>query len=275
MTSGYVCVAINTEDTDYVRLAYLQALSCKLTQQQHANFSLITDANTCDSLSEQQHKVFDKVIIKTASAGNATDQSEVFAHTPYKRTIKTEADMLFTADYGWIWNIYSQAPVNFTQTVYTYDHYTVTNRSQRRIFDLNLLPDIYSAWTYFEYDLTAKKFFDVCQRIISDWQWYRDCYLINCRYDYPRTDEVYAIAYQILNMRVPDLSFGFVHMKPQVQNLTSNQYWTDQLSLEIQDDYSPVIGGFKQHRPLHYQLKTFATDELIDRYEYGYRRLLD
>ena len=272
MTSGYICVAVNSTDIDYVKMAYLQALSCKLTQRQNANFSLITDANT--SLTEQQHQVFDNVIVKPVSYGAAADNCDVFAHSPYKCTIKTEADMLFTADYSWLWKIYAQAPVNFTQTVYTYDHKLVTDRSQRHIFDQSLLPDIYSAWTYFEYDLIAKKFFDTCQRVITDWYWYRDNYLVNCRYDGPRTDEVYAIAHQILGMRVPDSRWGFVHMKPQVQNLPSNQHWTDQLSLEIHDDYSPVIAGFRQHRPLHYQLKTFATDELIDRYEYGYRKLL-
>jgi hypothetical protein len=274
MIAGFLCVAVNTDSTDYVRLAYLQALSCKLTQRKNANFSVIVDTETSECLTEKQNNIFDKIIVVSNLLHPIMHEANVFNLSPYKRTIKTEADMLFTSDYSHMWNIYGQNALNFTSTAYTYDHQIVSDRSQRRLFDDNMLPDIYSAWTYFEYDLAAKKFYDACNRIVLDWHWYRDHYLVNCRYDIARTDEVYALAYNILRIHTADTKFGFVHMKPEVQDLPGKQMWTDQLDWQIQDDHSPVIGGFKQHRPLHYQLKTFATDQLIDRYEYEYRRLL-
>ena len=59
-------------------------------------------------------------------------------------------------------------------------------------------------------------------------------------------------------------------MKPQLQHCPSKQPWHEQLNWDIQPDFTPVIGHYKQSRPLHYVEKTFATDELIDRYKHAY-----
>jgi hypothetical protein len=106
--------------------------------------------------------------------------------------------------------------------------------------------------------------------IVDDWDYYRDNYLVNCRYDEPRTDEVYALALKILDIKPRDSGFGFVHMKSELQRCFSKQPWQDQLHWDIQNDFTPVIGHYKQTRPLHYVEKSFCTDELIDRYYHAY-----
>jgi hypothetical protein len=274
MTAGYVCVVQNSE-VDYLRLAYLQALSCQLTQSKVKSFSIITDVATANQITDQQRAVFDQVIVMNTDLATGTikqqNESQVFRLSPYKRTIKTEADMLFTADYSWLWDVYNPYTMLFTQTVYTYNHKKVTNRSQRKLFDDNLLPNIYSGWTYFTFDRESKKFYDTMQTIIADWAWYRDQHLVNCRYDTPRTDEVYALTAKILNIPLIDIGWGFVHMKPELQNLHRDTEWIEQLNIEIHNDFCPSIGFFRQTRPLHYQVKSFATDEIIDQYERGYR----
>ena len=276
MNAGYICIAQNSNTVDYLQMAYLQALSCKLTQTKNANFSIIVDTETSEQITDAQRLVFDKIIILQQDlAANSKikqqNEAQVFNLSPYKQTIKTEADMLFTSDYAWLWNVYNQYTMNFTQTVYTYDHNIVTSRSQRRLFDDTFLPNIYSAWTYFSYDLRSKQFYNTVRAVMDDWDWYRDNYLINCRYDTPRTDEVYAIAARINNESLIDTKFGFLHMKSPLQNLSGND-WTKQLYVEIQSDMSPSIGFHKQFRPLHYYVKDFVTDELLDRYEYEYKK---
>jgi hypothetical protein len=178
--------------------------------------------------------------------------------------------MLFTADLSWLWNTYGQFTYSFTQSVYTYDGHVIDNCKYRQQFDENLMPNIYSAWTYFTYDMVCKEIYDTMRIITDDWDYYRDNYLVNCRYDEPRTDEVYALALKILDIKPRDTGFGFVHMKSELQHCPSKQPWQEQLHWDIHSDFTPTIGHYKQSRPLHYVEKTFATDELLDRYEYEF-----
>jgi hypothetical protein len=276
MSSGYLCIAQNSGDVDYLKMAYLQALSCKLTQSIDNNFSVIVDAETHEQVTDAHRAVFDKIIVlKHDLAKNSKikmqNECQVFAYSPYKSTIKTECDMLFTTDLSWLWNTYNaQFTYSFTQSVYTYDGHVIDNRKYRQQFDENLMPNIYSAWTYFRYDTACKEFYDTMRFIIDDWDYYRDNYLINCRYDEPRTDEVYALALKILDIKPRDTGFGFVHMKSELQHCPSKQPWQEQLNWDIQPDFIPTIGHYKQTRPLHYVEKTFATDELLDRYKHEY-----
>ena len=276
MSSGYLCIAQNGEH-DYLRMAYLQALSCKLTQRDVTNFSVIVDRKTADQVTEEHREVFDKVIVlKHDFAANSKvkmqNEWQVFNYSPYKNTIKTECDMLFTTNLDWLWNTYNPFTYSFTQSVYTYDGHAIDNRKYRQVFDDNLLPDIYSGWTYFTYDTACKEIYDTILLIMEDWAWFRDNYLVNCRYDEPRTDEVYALALKILDIKPRDTGFGFVHMKPKLQNLSSTRDWTEQLVFELDSKFTPTIGHYKQTRPLHYVEKKFATDELLDRYLHEYRR---
>jgi len=275
MSSGYLCIAQNSGDVDYLKMAYLQALSCKLTQSIDNNFSVIVDAETHDQVTDAHRAVFDKIIVlKHDLAKNSKikmqNECQVFAYSPYKSTIKTECDMLFTTDLSWLWNTYAQFTYSFTQSVYTYDGHVIDNGKYRQQFDENLMPNIYSAWTYFTYDTACKEIYDTMRFIIDDWDYYRDHYLVNCRYDEPRTDEVYALALKILDIKPRDSGFGFVHMKSELQRCFSKQPWQDQLHWDIQGDFIPTIGHYKQTRPLHYVEKTFVTDELLDRYKHEY-----
>jgi hemolysin-activating ACP:hemolysin acyltransferase len=277
MSSGYLCIAQNNGEVDYLQMAYLQALSCKLTQSLDNNFSVIVDKETYEQVTDAHLAVFDEIIVlkndlATKSKIKMQNECQAFTYSPYKSTIKTECDMLFTADLSWLWNTYSQFTYSFTQTVYTYDGHAIDNRKYRKQFDENLMPNIYSAWTYFTYDTACKEIYDTMRVITDDWDYYRDNYLVNCRYDEPRTDEVYALALKILDVKPQDTGFGFVHMKSKLQNCFSTQPWHEQLNWDIQGDFIPVIGHYKQSRPLHYVEKTFATDELLDRYTHEFNR---
>ena len=59
---GIICMAQNNESTDYVRLAYLQRLSLRLTNPD-LPYALVTDQASADSMSTAQKSSFDQVII--------------------------------------------------------------------------------------------------------------------------------------------------------------------------------------------------------------------
>lgn len=279
MNEGYLCVVQNTADVDYLKLAYLQAMSCYITQPKINNFSILIDKETFKLVEDKHHKVFDTIIMienddAIDSKIKQQNEAKVFDASPYKRTIKTEADMLFSSDYSWYWDVCNPLNMVFTQQVYTYRNQLINNRSQRQLFDQNKLPNIYSGWTYFTFDKECKTFYDTIKLIVKDWAWYRDQYLINCRYDTPRTDELYAIAAKILNTTLIDTKFGFVHMKSELLGLSKQVDWTKILKFELHNDFTPVVGFVRQSKPLHYQVKTFVTNEMIEKYEQRYNDVL-
>lgn len=278
MSSGYVCIAQNSNGVDYLRMAYLQALSVRISFAE--NFSVIVDKETFSQVEQKHIDVFDKIIVlRDDLAANSkikmANECQVFRYSPYKTFVKTEADMLFNSNCT---NLATYAYMDkqaFTSSVITYYGDVITDRSQRKLFDESLLPNVYSAFSCFEYDLEVKEFFDTMRIIIDDWSWYRDNYLVNCRYDEPRTDEVYALALKILDIDYKNKGLTFVHMKPRLQNLQLNLPWTEQVDLELDEKLNFTIGYYKQNKPLHYVEKTFVTDEILDRYEYEFNRKRD
>ena len=80
MSLGYLCIAQNSNNVDYLRMAYLQALSCKLTQWKELNsFSVIVDKETADCIEQKHIDVFDNIIANNplaASGGGAGDSDD-------------------------------------------------------------------------------------------------------------------------------------------------------------------------------------------------------
>ena len=60
MSKGYIVIAQNSADTNYVRMAYALALSLKITQSKVSNLSICVEDKT--TVPEKYKKVFDQVI---------------------------------------------------------------------------------------------------------------------------------------------------------------------------------------------------------------------
>ena len=105
---GFVTFAVNSKDVDYLELAYLQALNVKATQQNN-RYAVIVDPATKELINENHRSVFDYIIdlpLDNYVDTNGPDYSnewKVFRLTPFKETIKLEADLLFTRsiDHWW------------------------------------------------------------------------------------------------------------------------------------------------------------------------------
>lgn len=254
---GYLTFAFNTKDTNYLELAYRLAESVRDTQQIN-NISVVIDSDTAERIKTKHTDVFDKIIVR----GKSSHAHKDFSHealawdlTPYKQTIKIEADIYMTHSIDHWWSILDERDVCLTTDVFDHTGKPITNRSQRRLFDDNLLPNVYNAVYYFRYTQDSKRFFDTVKKIYADWPYYRDTLLKNCRYEKPVTDEVFAIAARIYGEEQCTLPFAvpaFLHMKNPLLELPNDGAWWEYLYVE-----DNRIGHYAQKLPVHYNKKDY------------------
>jgi hypothetical protein len=272
---GYFTFAKNTSKCDYLRLAYLEAVSIKKTQKINS-YAVAVDAETMKDITDVHRKVFDYVIEipDTNELEDATwklgDEWKAFWLTPFKETVKLDCDMTFNRNIDHWWNVYQLKDVLFTSQVVDYLGKVSSCRTYRKLFDDNTLPNIYSAFFYFRYSLQSAEFFDLSRKIYQNWFYFRDELLINCRDEYPTTDVVFSIAAKILGEEqfyIPDLSIPkIVHMKGAIQGWGVDDDWTTRLYSQIDDNYTHTVGFTRQDYPFHYYQKDYATDEVIKKY---------
>ena len=108
MTAGYVTIAQNNSTTDYLELAYLQALSIKLTQKKYTNYSVLVDQTTREAMKDKYLDVFDQVIDlqqddSVDDEWKLANEWQVGVLTPYRETVKIESDILVTANLDHWW----------------------------------------------------------------------------------------------------------------------------------------------------------------------------
>lgn len=270
---GYLSFAINNDNIDYVKLAYVQALSIKLTQKIN-NYAVVV--NLDQHVEEKYLAVFDHVIrLPEPSASGYQHEIHAWDLTPFKQTVKLESDILLTSNIDHWWDCYQHRDVVVTQQVLTYWNSVFTDRSQRKLFDHNHLPNVYSGWVYFRYSQPSFEFYQLVKSIYANWGWFRDYYLKGCRYEYPVTDEVYAIACKIMGLEHTTLPISvptFVHMKNAGQNLSSQAAWHKQIQFEMNQNQI-TLGFHKQSAPLHYCDKSFITESIVNEYESRFREI--
>ena len=265
---GYLTIAINSEETDYLRLAYLQALNIKSTQRMN-KCSVIVDQETLKLIEDKHRAVFDHIIPTNKVEGNGAYANEwhVWWLTPYKETIKLESDLLFTRSIDHWWDTFRLRDVFLSHGCKTYQGTAGTSRKYRQVFDSNQLPDTYNGLMYFRYSEKGKQFFDVARQIFENWDAVK-AELKNCDDEYPTTDVVYALTAKIIaDCYIPTMDFvNFVHMKSGMQGWSDDQPWTEYAVHERNDDMIR-INNLNQLHPVHYHEKSYATDELIEYYE--------
>ena len=266
---GFLTVAINTATTDYLRLAYLQALNIQATQR-IKNCSVIVDSATLQQVTDRHRRVFEHIIPTNRVEGQGPYANEwhTWWLSPYKETVKLESDLLFTRSIDHWWTAFRLQDICLSHSCRTYQQRESHVRKYRQVFDANQLPDVYNGLMYWRYSETSKKFFELAQQIFENWADVR-AELKNCEDEYPTTDVVYAIVAKIMDTPCynPSLDFvNFVHMKSGIQGWSDDQPWTEYCIIE-QDGDMLRINNINQFSPVHYHEKSFATDELIEYYE--------
>jgi hypothetical protein len=266
---GFVTLAINTDSTDYLRLAYLQALNVKATQRVK-EFAVIVDQATLAQVTDKHRAVFDHVIPtnRVEGAGPYANEWHAWWLSPYKETVKLESDLLFTRSIDHWWDAFRLHEVCLSHGCKTYQQTPGTSRKYRQVFDDNQLPDVYNGLMYWRYSETSKQFFALAKDIFENWAEVK-VELKHCDDPYPTTDVVYALAAKIMDAPCynPSLDFiNFVHMKSGMQGWSDSQEWTEYCVHERNENMIR-INNINQLHPVHYHVKDFATNELIEYYE--------
>jgi hypothetical protein len=269
---GFLTFAINLGEVDYLRLAYLQALNVKATQTD-AKYAVVTNVCPID-IPDKYKAVFDHINhirYDPESKWQSAFDAEAYAlyFTPFKETIKLEADLLFTRSIDHWWTAFRLRDVCLSYDAKNYMGINRTIKKYREFFDANNLPNVYNGLMYFRYSRPAKEFFDAARYISNKWEYVKTG-LKNCIEDSPSTDVLYALSALMLGeetVTMPSMDFiNFVHMKSGFNGWSDQVSWIDTVMNE-QDGDVIRINNLNQYSPVHYHDKNYATDELIEYYE--------
>ena len=266
---GFLSVACNTEQVDYLHLAYVQALCIKKTQKNN-RYAVIVDKKTHSVIEDKHKKVFDYIIeAPDHNFGPYGTEAFLFELTPFKETIKVECDLLFTRSIDhWI-HTFRLRDLFLSTGCRNYHGEPAESRKYRKFFDDNDLPDVYNGLMYFRFSKTAKTFFDRAKLIYSNWNQIGDI-LKNCRELYPSTDVVFALAAQIVSKELctlPTADFvNFAHMKSAINNFDEDLNFDEVFVTEFNEGMIR-INNINQYHPLHYYNKDFVTHDMIEYYE--------
>lgn len=272
---GFLTFAQNTKDTDYVRLAYGLALSIKATQSENAYLSIAVTPG--QEIPEEYKWAFDEIIDipwndnAEHSSWKLENEWKAYHITPYRETIKLDADMLFLADYSHWWDSLARNDISPTLNVLDYKGNIVESDFYRKTFTSNSLPNVYSGFFYFKQTDLVQKFFELVELITFNWEMFTYEFLDSTRPMNFSTDVAYALALKVIDTH-GELSTGipncptFVHMKSQLQNWrldNLSEVWTDQVSCFFTPDLKLKVDLQNQYYPFHYHLKEFLTDEVV------------
>lgn len=254
---GFLVVATNS-DVDYVSCARQLAQSIKHWHP---------DAKIC-LLSDQQHHAPEFDYQKQFPFGDQcqgqtwklANDWQVWAASPFRQTIKLEADMLICSPIDHWWDHMQKLDVYVSTGARNFYDQNCESRHYRKIFDVNNLPDVYNAITYWRVSKTAQEFWQLVRNIFENWKDYKT--LLKFPDDVPTTDLVYAMAAQIIGperVTMPWATFPkIVHMK-QHMIPTHVKDWTQELVWE-KIDSELRIQTVSQWGAFHYHVKDWRVN---------------
>ena len=265
MKQGVLIFAQNNQTDDYVKQAYLCAMSGMKNGNMH--FTLVTDKE----VEEKIAFVFDKVILlKHDQAKNSEWKIEnrwkAYNLSPYDETIVVDSDVLFLEKINW--SKFKDQELYFTQNPITYRQEPINDTYYRKAFSQNYLINIYTGLYYFKKTKRVANFFALLETVIENWE---DFYEIFCKNHKPKhcsIDVCAAIVLELMeydNFQDVDI-IDFVHMKLHAQNwVDTSEHWQHKVDWYFNDGLK--IGNHKQHGVFHYTEKDFC-DKILARYEH-------
>lgn len=278
---GFFTFAQNTDNTDYIRLAYGLALSLKHTQSDIPYLSIgVTEGTVVDP---KYSWAFDN-IITIPWGDDAKDSSWKLQNewktpwmTPYYETIKLDCDMLFFSDITHWWEAFEESSQNliFTNKVLTWRGEIILDDYFRKTFTVNNLPNIYTGFSYIRKSEEVFNIFQMAKMIFWNWEKFFEIFLhYKERPTIPSTDVIFALVMKLMDYDQNSYTIRdcptFTHMKSRLQGWKKepiNEDWRDHLGVFFTPNGECKLGNHKQTYPLHYHLKDFLTDEMIRYYE--------
>ena len=250
---GYIIPAWNVGKVDYVNCARTLAKTL-LAHDPTARICLLTNEPYAADLALF---AYTHVITDIDTENPYANDPLVFYQTPFRETIKLEADMLIATPVDHWWTMFRHRDVVISTGCRNWRGDVSTARNYRKVFDDNHLPDVYNAITYWRLSETAKEFFGLVRDIFANWCEYRK--LIKFAPDTADTDLVYAMAAQIMGPDRVTMPFAqypqIVHMKRHHAG-TASEDWTQELVWETE----PLrIQTMAQWGAFHYNVKRWQA----------------
>lgn len=269
MSKGYLIVAHGKE---YVKQAYLCALSIKATQSGVSSVSLITD----EGLDEQYIHAFENVIVKDIEDSDTYKtkiRSLIYDLTPYNETVVLDSDMIFVSDVSHWWDLMSQKDLMFATNIKNYRNKLADNSFYRENFKKYNLPESYVAFHYFKKSNLAETFYALVKLISSDERYYYKKILNTGKEISASFDFTCSLVLDMLGIESyaieKDLPYPtFVHMKGRNQGwIAGVANWMMKLPYFLDDSLNFYVGNYKQNGVFHYSENLFAADDLIKKYK--------
>ncbi len=301
---GYLTIAQQGAQGDYLRMAYGLALSLRATQSKVPYLAVAVDPKT--KVPEKYARVFDEVVRipwgddAKGKTWKIHNKRKSYYMTPYKETVLLDADMIFPVDVSDWWDTLAERNIWFATNPVTYRGDPITRTEYRQEFIVNSLPMVYTAFSYFKQSTESTKFFALLSDLFLNWNaMYRQYQYrttppellktmkknrsvdrfswTHFLQDYPRSlsgDLAYAMATKILGKEeayAPECPFPtFVHMKVKDQGIGDLAYgenWTEILPWTLKDDLTLSVGNHVQRYPFHYVEKGWLTQEVLKKLE--------
>ena len=263
MSKGYVILAQNTAEDDYIRQAYALALSIHATQK-IKDVSLLTN----DQVPIEYQHAFDKIIPipweDTDSRFRAENRWKIYHVTPYDETMVLDSDMLMLKNIDdWWWYAQDHELLFCSQTL-NFKGDKIDNSAYRKTFTANQLPNAHFALHYFKKSETAEYFYKTLEFVVNNWAWCYGKFAPEHYQDWLSMDLAAAIALEMtgLNACADSCSpFRFIHMKPGVQDWNPvPAFWTRTIPHIFTRDGEMIVGNIKQQCLFHYVEKDFVKD---------------
>ena len=244
---GYVIMALNTPQVDYLDCARTLTKTIKQWNPR-ASVCLITDKTHANDPLYNHYRVIENVNHDNLYANDW----QVFFNSPYRETIKLEADMMIASSIDHWWDMFRHRDVVISTGCRTWQDQVSGARNYRKVFDANHLPDVYNAITYWRLSLTAREFFMLVRDIFANWPQFRQ--LLKFAPETADTDLVYAMAAEIMGVERVTLPFAtypkIVHMKRHHAG-TETEHWGRELVWEY-SDWRLRINTVAQWGAFHY-----------------------
>lgn len=281
MSKGYFTIA---QGEAYVRMAYALALSLKISQPEElSKLSIGVTEQQLAEIPAKYLEVFDTVQVipwkdhAVNSSWKLENEWKAIYMTPYDETVKLDADMLFLSDVSNWWNAMSLTDGVFATKPQTYAGEVITSDYYRKVFTESQLPNIYTAFFYFKKNDVNYELFKLAEDIFNNWErYFYEFLMTEHRPKFVSTDVVFALAAKLLDYEdhntIPNLSIpSFVHMKSQLQGWPSDQFmvedWTTLAPHYFNKECQLRVGNYVQLLPFHYHVKSFLTDDKIQKME--------
>ncbi len=271
MTRGFLVLAQNS-DTDYIRQAYALALSIKATQPTINNISLVTN----DVVLDEYRAVFDKIISipfgdhAENSSWKVENRWKLYHASPYDETIVFDADVLVLENIERLWDFVNGRALLFSSNVKDYKNRVVTDKTYRKVFVENNLPDLYSGMFYFRKSQEALEFFKLVEFISYNWEKIYYEVTPKAMQKFFSMDVSFAIASKILGIDdrviIPNSLFTFTHMKPALQGWDPvPESYLSQVMVNFNSNRELFINNIRQSGVFHYVEDAFLTDQIIEK----------